>query len=62
MKKEQHTHEAPAGQQERPTGERSRRDFLRKGSMGLGGLAGAAAMGIQASQVKAQESSSGKNT
>jgi len=53
-------HETVVGQQERTTDESSRRDFLRKGSVGLGGLAGAAALGIQATQVKAQENSSGK--
>jgi len=60
MNKEQDNHQAVAAQEERPTDESSRRDFLRKGSLGLGGLAGAAAIGIQASQVQAQESSSGK--
>jgi NAD(P)-dependent dehydrogenase (short-subunit alcohol dehydrogenase family) len=38
----------------------SRRDFLRKGSAGLAGLAGAAALGVQPSTANAQTSSSGK--
>jgi len=40
--------------------ESSRRDFVRIGTMGVAGLAGAAALGIQASPVSAQESRSGK--
>ena len=40
--------------------ESSRRDFVRVGTMGVAGLAGAAALGIQPSPVSAQESSSGK--
>ena len=60
MKKEQHTHEAVVEQEERPTNESSRRDFLRRGSVGLAGLAGAAALGLQPSIVKAQQNRSGK--
>ena len=48
------------GREEGPADENSRRDFLKKGSLGLGGIAGTAAMGFQAAQVQAQESSSGK--
>ncbi len=59
MKKERHTHEAVVEQEERP-GESSRRDFLSQGSMGLAGLAGAAALGVQPSPASAQESRSGK--
>ena len=59
MKKERPTHEAVVEQEERPTDESSRRDFLRHGSMGLAGLAGAAALGVQPSTVNAQTSSSG---
>ena len=38
----------------------SRRNFLQKGSMGLAGLAGAAALGVQPSTVNAQTSNSDK--
>ncbi len=55
MKKERDTNEAVADQEERRSDERSRRDFLRLGSMGLAGVAGAAAIGAQTSQVQAQE-------
>jgi hypothetical protein len=51
MTKEQDTREAVAEQEERPFGESSRRDFLTRGSIGLAGLAGAAALGGQPSQV-----------
>jgi 3-oxoacyl-[acyl-carrier protein] reductase len=40
--------------------ERSRRDFLRLGSIGLAGVAGAAAIGAQTSQAQAQETASGR--
>ena len=60
MKNEQDTNEEVAGQEEWPTNERSRREFLKLGSAGLAGLAGTAALGVQPSQVKAQEGSSGK--
>jgi NAD(P)-dependent dehydrogenase (short-subunit alcohol dehydrogenase family) len=45
---------------ERSTEESSRRDFLRLGSMGLAGVAGAAAIGAQTSQAQAQENASGR--
>ena len=60
MKKEQDKHETVVEQEERPTDESSRREFLSHGSIGLAGLAGAAAMGLQPSIVKAQENRSGK--
>ena len=60
MNKEQGTHAEVVEQEERPTDESSRRDFLRKGSMGLGGLAGAAALGVQHSTANAETSGSGK--
>jgi len=60
MKKEQHTHEAVVENEERPTDESSRRDFLRQGSVGLAGIAGAAAFGVQTSQAQAQEKASGR--
>jgi glucose 1-dehydrogenase len=60
MKKMQDTHDAVANQKERPADENSRRDFLRQGSMGLAGIAGAAALSIQPSQADAQERRSGK--
>ncbi len=60
MKKEQHTHEAVVENEERPTDESSRRDFLRQGSVGLAGLAGATALGVQPSMASAQTSGSGK--
>ena len=60
MKKEQDAHEAVGEQEERPTDKSSRRKFLRQGSMGLAGLAGAAALGVQPSNANAQTSGSGK--
>jgi NAD(P)-dependent dehydrogenase (short-subunit alcohol dehydrogenase family) len=60
MKKEQDTHEAVVEQPGGPTDESSRREFLGQGSIGLAGLAGAAALGVQASTANAQTSSSGK--
>ena len=59
MKKQQDKNEA-VEQEDGPKDESSRRDFLRTGSLGLGGLAGAAALGIQPSQAEAQENGSGK--
>ena len=47
-------------QVESQTTESSRRDFVRVGTMGVAGLAGAAALGVQPSLVSAQESRSGK--
>ena len=60
MKKEPHEHEAMVEKEERPADESSRRDFLSHGSMGLAGLAGAAALGVGASAVNAQEGRPGK--
>jgi NAD(P)-dependent dehydrogenase (short-subunit alcohol dehydrogenase family) len=60
MNKEMNKHEDVAGQEDTPLDKSSRRDFLRQGAVGLAGLAGAAALGIQPLQVKAQEGSSGK--
>ena len=59
-KNEQDARELAHEQEEQLKPEASRRDFLRKGSMGLAGLAGAAALGVQPSEVNAQTSSSGK--
>jgi len=60
MKKEQPEHETVVEPDERPTDENSRRDFLRQGGIGLAGLAGAAALGVQPSMASAQTSGSGK--
>jgi NAD(P)-dependent dehydrogenase (short-subunit alcohol dehydrogenase family) len=57
MKKEQHAPGEGVEQEARPTAGSSRRDFL---GLGLAGLAGAAALGVQPSPVSAQESRSGK--
>jgi NAD(P)-dependent dehydrogenase (short-subunit alcohol dehydrogenase family) len=46
--------------QEKQVNMNSRRDFLQKGTIGLVGLAGAAAFGMQPSTMNAQTSSSGK--
>ena len=54
------TGEQRVEQEEGQTDENSRRDFLRQGSVGLAGVAGAAAFGAQTSQAKAQEEPSGK--
>lgn len=59
MKKERNKHEDVAEQEDTQLGKGSRRDFL-QGAAGLAGLAGATALGMQPSQVKAQEGSSGK--
>jgi NAD(P)-dependent dehydrogenase (short-subunit alcohol dehydrogenase family) len=59
-KNEQDARELVDEQEEQEKAEASRRDFLRTGSMGLAGLAGAAALGVQPSMVNAQTSSSGK--
>ena len=50
--------DAVAEQEGSPSDTRSRRDFLRTGGLGLGGIAGAAALGVQTSKVQAQESRS----
>ena len=60
MKEDQHNQDEEVELEERPAGESSRRDFLSHGSIGLAGLAGAAAMGLQPSVVKAQQNRSGK--
>jgi len=60
VKNEQDTRESVDEQEEQEKVEASRRDFLRTGSMGLAGLAGAAALGVQPSNVYAQAASSGK--
>jgi NAD(P)-dependent dehydrogenase (short-subunit alcohol dehydrogenase family) len=60
VNKEQDGRELVDEQEEQQNTEGSRRDFLRKGSMGLAGLAGAAALGVQSSTANAQTSSSGK--
>jgi NAD(P)-dependent dehydrogenase (short-subunit alcohol dehydrogenase family) len=54
------TQELAAKQEARPTDASSRRDFLRAGGVGLGGIAGAAALGVQTSQANAKEASDGK--
>ena len=60
MNKEQDERELADDQEEQEKGKASRRDFLRTGSMGLAGLAGAAALGVKPSTVNAQTSSSSK--
>ena len=60
MKKEQDTRESVDEQEEQEKTEASRRDFLRMGGMGLAGMAGAAALGVQPSNVYAQAKPSGK--
>ncbi|MHC5185562.1 MAG: SDR family oxidoreductase, partial [Planctomycetota bacterium] len=59
-KNKQDTNQEVASQKVGPTNEASRREFLKLGSAGLAALAGTAALGIQPSQAKAQEGSSGK--
>jgi 3-oxoacyl-[acyl-carrier protein] reductase len=60
MTQEQDTHVVVAEQSDGPTDASSRRDFLTKGSVGLAGLAGAAALGVQPSVSNAQTRRSGK--
>ena len=60
MSNEQDTRESVNEKEEQVETEASRRDFLRMGSMGLAGLAGAAALGVQPSKVYAQTGGSGK--
>ena len=60
MKNEQDTRESVDEQEEQEKTEASRRDFLRMGGMGLAGMAGAAALGVQPSNVYAQAKPSGK--
>jgi 3-oxoacyl-[acyl-carrier protein] reductase len=59
MNKETDKHAGVAEQEDTSLGKGSRRDFL-QGAAGLAGLAGAAALGLQPSKVKAQQESSGK--
>jgi NAD(P)-dependent dehydrogenase (short-subunit alcohol dehydrogenase family) len=60
VKNEQDTRESVDEQEEQVGTESSRRNFLQMGGMGLAGLAGAAALGMQPSTVQAQTSGSGK--
>jgi NAD(P)-dependent dehydrogenase (short-subunit alcohol dehydrogenase family) len=60
MNKKEDVRELVDEQEEQVKVETSRRDFLRTGSMGLAGLAGAAALGVQPSNVYAQAKPSGK--
>ena len=59
MKQDEHETVA-TGQEAQPEVKNSRRNFLKFGSMGLAGLTGAAALGAQTSQAKAQDKPSGK--
>jgi NAD(P)-dependent dehydrogenase (short-subunit alcohol dehydrogenase family) len=60
VKNEKDTRESADEQEEQVATESSRRDFLRVGGMGLAGMAGAAALGMQSSNVQAKASDSGK--
>ena len=60
MDKNRNTRGADSEQVEPQATENSRREFLRMGSMGLAGLAGASALGVRPSAAKAQASQSGK--
>ncbi len=60
MKNEKDERELVKEQEEQVKVEGSRRDFLQVGGMGLAGLAGAAALGMQPSNVYAQAKGSGK--
>ncbi len=60
MKNEKDERDLVKEQEEQVKVEGSRRDFLRVGGMGLAGLAGAAALGAQPSNVYAQAKGSGK--
>ena len=60
MKNEQDTRESVDEQEKQPETESSRRDFLKVGGMGLAGMAGAAALGMQPSNVQAKTGDSGK--
>jgi len=59
---DQDKHEPTDEQEGQVKAESSRRDFLQMGGMGLAGLAGAAALGVQPSTANAQTSSSGNGT
>jgi NAD(P)-dependent dehydrogenase (short-subunit alcohol dehydrogenase family) len=60
MKNEQDSHESIEEQEDQVETESSRRDFLKVGGMGLAGMAGAAALGMQPSNVQAKTGDSGK--
>jgi NAD(P)-dependent dehydrogenase (short-subunit alcohol dehydrogenase family) len=60
VNKDYDTRDTVDEQEEEINPEASRRDFLRVGGMGLAGLAGAAALGLQPSNVYAQAKRSGK--
>ena len=60
MQKGPHKDQAVADDHEPQADERSRRDFLKKGSLGLAGVAGATALAGQTSPASAQETSPGK--
>ena len=60
MKNEQDKRESVDEHEEQEMTETSRRDFLRLGGMGLAGIAGAAALAAQPSNVYAQAKDSGK--
>ena len=60
MNKDKNKFEDATWQEEPPPENGSRRDFLQQGVAGVAGLAGATALGLQSSQVKAQEAPSPK--
>jgi len=60
MNEETKKHANDVGQESSASDKNSRREILRTGALGLAGLAGATALGIQPSQVKAQQGSSDK--
>ena len=60
MDGKQSTRSTEVQQNQQPSDSRSRRDFLRTGSLGLGGFAGAAALGVQPTSAEAREENSGK--
>jgi hypothetical protein len=60
VNKDHDTHELIDEQEDHSTVEATRRDFLKTGGMGLAGLAGAAALGLQPGNVHAQAKPSGK--
>jgi hypothetical protein len=66
MSKEMNKHEHVARQEDAPEqedmllGNSTRQDFIKQGAAGLAGLPGATVLGMQPSQVEAQETPSGK--
>jgi NAD(P)-dependent dehydrogenase (short-subunit alcohol dehydrogenase family) len=60
MNEETKKHANDVGQESSASDKNSRREILRTGALGLAGLAGATALGIQPSQAKAQQGSSDK--